>query len=311
MSEKSYRLITRADFDGVVCGSLLAEKGLIREVMFAHPRDVQDGKVAATDDDILANLPFLPEAHLCFDHHLSESYRVSGSPDNLILDVHAPSSARVIYEHFGGRNTFTEIDTDLLGAVDKADSAEYTIEDILTPDGWTLINFVLDPRTGLDDFQSFTLSRDEFMAELIQFCRRNPVEEILAHPDVTDRITAYQFNNEFAELQIERCAAVHGKTVYVDFRKEEKRFPGNRFMVYGLFPTCDISVKAQPMPSDPDTIEIALGKSIIDRGCPINIGELMHHYGGGGHAGAGTCRAPHEDADDMIHEIIDRIEGSR
>ena len=253
---------------------------MIREVMFAHPRDVQDGKIEVSADDVIANLPYVEGAHMCFDHHISESYRVSGSPENQVLDIHAPSTARVIYEHFGGRNTFSEIDTDLLGAVDKADAAEYTIEDVLAPNGWTLLNFVLDPRTGLDDFQDFSLSRDEFMAELIQFCRRNPIDEILAHPDVTDRVAAYIFNNEFAELQIERCAEVHGKTVLVDFRKEEKRFPGNRFMVYGLFPTCDISIKVQPMSSDGDLIEIALGKSIIDRSCPVNIGELTHKYGG-------------------------------
>ena len=310
MTDKTYRLITRADFDGVVSGALLSEKGLTKNVMFAHPRDVQDGKIPVSGDDVIANLPYVADAHICFDHHVSESYRVEGEPDNLVLDVKAPSTARVIYEHFGGRNTFSEIDTDLLGAVDKADSAEYSIEDVLTPDGWTLLNFVLDPRTGLDDFQDFGLSRHDFMAELIQFCRRNPVEEILAHPDVVDRIAAYQFNNEFAELQIERCAEVHGKTVVVDYRKEEKRFPGNRFMVYGLFPQCDISVKVQNLQGD-NLVEIALGKSIIDRSCPVNVGELMLKYGGGGHEGAGTCRAPEAQADDMIREIVATIEASR
>lgn len=310
MSEKAYRLITRADFDGVVSGSLLAEKGMIREVLFAHPRDVQDGKVSVSGDDMIANLPYVESAHICFDHHVSESYRVEGAPDNLILNVHAPSTARVIYEHFGGRNTFSQIDTNLLGAVDKADAAEYTIEDVLTPEGWTLVNFILDPRTGLEEFGDFSLSREEFMAEIMQFCRRNPVEEILAHPDVVDRIEAYRFNNEFAELQIERCAELRGKTVFVNYRKEEKRFPGNRFMVYGLFPDCDMSVKVQPLAEDGDMIEIAVGKSIIDRSCPVNVGELMLRHGGG-HDGAGTCRAPLVDADDLVKNIIETIEHAR
>jgi len=308
--EHTYRLITRDDFDGIVCGSLLTEQGLVKEIAFAHPRDLQDGKFPVTGNDVIANLPYVPGAHMCFDHHVSESYRVKDRPENLVLDVDAPSTARVIYDHFGGAGRFTEIADGLMEAVDKADSADYSIEEVLAPEGWTLINFVLDPRTGLEGFQDFELSRDDFMTELVHFCKRNPVEEVLQHPDVVDRIAAYQLNNEFADLQIERCATVHGKTVVVDFRNEEKRFPGNRFMVYGLFPDCDISIKILRRP-DTDMNEIALGKSIIDRDCPVNIGELMHRYGGGGHRAAGTCRASEGDTDRILGEILEHIEASR
>lgn len=308
MTDKKYRLVTRADFDGVVSGSLLSEQGLIGEIVFAHPREVQQGTFDVTGDDIIANLPYAEAAHLCFDHHVSESYRV-GDHANLIMDPDAPSTARVIYEHFGGASAFPDISEEMMMAVDKADSARFTVEEILTPADWVLLNFVLDPRTGLEDFKNFAVSRDAFMIDLIAFCRRNPVEEILTHPDVEERVTTFIFHNEFAELQLGRCARTIGKTVVADFRGEEKRYPGNRFMIYALFPDCSLSLQVSPG-SKPGMTEIAAGKSIIDRSSAVNIGQLMLDYGGGGHAGAGTCQIEDDRADDVLDEILERIEAA-
>lgn len=306
MTEKKYRLVTRADFDGVVSGSLLMERGLIKEVVFAHPREIQQGSFDVTGGDILANLPYAEAAHLCFDHHASESYRV-GEHDNLILDPDLPSTARVIFNHFGGASEFPDISEDMMNAVDKADSADFTIEEILTPEGWVLLNFVLDPRTGLEDFKDFAVSRDAFMIDMISFCRRNPVDEILNHPDVEERVTTFIFHNEFAELQLSRCVKIHGKTVIADFRNEEKRYPGNRFMIYALFPDCSLSIQVSPG-SKPGMTEIAAGKSIIDRTSAVNVGQVMLEYGGGGHTAAGTCQVEDAEADRVLSEILDRID---
>lgn len=221
MTETKHRLVTRADFDGVVCGALLMEKGLVNEVVFAHPRELQNQTFPVTDNDIVANLPYSESAHICFDHHVSETYR-AGDHDNLVLDPDSPSTARVIYRHYGGAETFPDIAPELLVAVDKADSADFDIEEILIPENWILLNFILDQRTGLEAFKDFALARDDFLIELISFCRRNPVEEIIKHPDVEERLSTYLFHNEFAELQISRCSNVRGRTVITDYRDEEK-----------------------------------------------------------------------------------------
>ena len=306
MTETKHRLVTRADFDGVVCGALLMEKNLVSEVVFAHPRDLQNQTFPVTDNDIVANLPYAEAAHLCFDHHISETYR-TGDHDNLVLDADSPSTARVIYEHYGGAETFPDISLDLLTAVDKADSADFEIEEILIPEDWILLNFILDQRTGLEAFKDFALSRDDFMIELISFCRRNPVEEIIHHPDVEERLTTYLFNTEFAELQISRCSRVHGKTVITDYRNEEKKYPGNRFMTYGLYPEISLSIQISKLP-DSGRIEIAMGKSIIDRSSPVNVGQLMLDYGGGGHRGAGTCQVEESALDDTLGKLLERID---
>ena len=305
MTETKHRLVTRADCDGVVCGALLMEKGLVSNIVFAHPRDLQNQTFPVTDNDIIANLPYAEGAHLCFDHHVSETYR-TGDHGNLVLDPDSPSTARVIYKHYGGSATFPDIAEDLLTAVDKADSADFDIEEILIPEDWVLLNFILDPRTGLEAFKDFDLSRDDFLIELINFCRRNPVEEIIHHPDVEERLSTYLFNNEFAELQISRCSRVHGTTVITDYRKEETKYPGNRFMTYALYPETSLSIQISDMPSG--LVELAVGKSIIDRSSPVNIGQLMLNYGGGGHAAAGTCQAESDKVDQVIEELLAYID---
>ena len=183
MSDNKYRLITRADFDGVVSGGLLIELDIIDDIVFAEPKDMQDGKVAVTSNDITTNLPYVEGVHLCFDHHLSETIRV-GEKDNLIIDPDKPSAARVVYEHFGGREAFPDICEEMMAAVDQADSANYTEEDIFAPGPWTLLNFILDPRTGLSHFAEFTISNEQLMKDMMVYCRHHSVDEILKIPDV-------------------------------------------------------------------------------------------------------------------------------
>lgn len=306
MSDKKYRLITRADFDGVVSGGLLLEMQMIDEILFVEPKDMQDGKIAVNANDITTNLPYVEGVHLCFDHHLSETIRV-GEKDNLIIDPDKPSAARVVYEHFGAQAAFPGISTELMDAVDKADSADYSEEDILAPGPWTLLNFMLDPRTGLSKFTDFNISNEQLMKDMMVYCRHHPVEEILKIPDVEERLRVYEYNEEFAELQISRCASVHIKLVVVDMREEETLYPGNRFTVYALFPDCNISIQILPHAEDPTKCVLATGKSILDRSSKTNVGALMLQYGGGGHNAAGTCRIDNADVDQVMGELIQRI----
>ncbi len=301
-----YRLITRPDFDGIVAAVLLRELGIIdlKDVIFAEPGEMQKGNIPVTSNDITTNLPYVEGVHLCFDHHASELTRV-GAHDNLIIDADAPSAAHVVYEYYGGKEKFPNVSTEMLAAVDQADSADYTEEDILAPSGWTLLNFLVDPRTGFDRMENLTVSQDDFMRDLIVYCQNPNIDEILELEDVRERLEAYIANHEFAERQVLRCSTVQGNLVITDLRKEDEFIPCNRFLAYGLYPDANISLTVQNMPDG--TVEFALGKSIIKRTSKTNVGELMLKYGGGGHRTAGTCRSKPEDADRVLKEIVEAV----
>ncbi|MBC8451638.1 MAG: exopolyphosphatase [Rhodospirillaceae bacterium] len=303
-----FRLITRPDFDGVVSGALLYEREMVEDVIFAQPNEMQAGRVSVLGNDITANLPYNENAVLCFDHHLSETARV-GERENLVIDSDSPSAARVIYNHFGGREGFPMFPTDLMKAVDQADSADYSEEDILAPTDWTLINFVTDPRTGLSRFGHFAISNDQLMIDLMHYCRRHEPGEILDIPDVEERVHLFLEHGEYAELQIRKNANVQGKTVVVDLLQEEKIYACNRFMVYALYPECNLSIYLNPLENS-DVVEIAMGKSILDRSSNTNVGMLMLDYGGGGHEAVGTCRVPKGEADDVLAALIEKIQAS-
>jgi nanoRNase/pAp phosphatase (c-di-AMP/oligoRNAs hydrolase) len=307
--DTKYRLVTRADFDGVVCGALLKEREMIDDVLFAEPGDMQAGRIPVTGQDITANLPYVEGVHLCFDHHVSETVRVSARV-NRVIDPKAPSAARVVYNHFGGAKGFPEISGELLEAVDRADSAQYTEEDILAPDGWTMLNFIVDPRTGFRRYDKFAISNDQLLIDLMTYCRHHPVKEILDLPDVQARVHLYLDHEEKAELQIRRCARIEGEVLVVDLRKEKEIFLANRFFMYALYPECAVSMVLF-RDAAPNTTMVATAKSILKRTSRANIGLLMLEHGGGGHEGAGTCRIPDARVETVCAELTRRINEAR
>lgn len=302
-----YRLLTRSDMDGLVCAVLLKELDMLGEISFQHPKDMQDGLVAVTECDILTNLPYVPGCGMCFDHHASESLRNEGKPTpGYILQPDAKSAARVVYEHFGGRARFPNVSDAMMEAVDKADSAGFTRDDVLHPKGWELLSFLMDARTGLGRFRSFRVSNYQLMMMLIDCCRDMPIEDILALPDVKERVDLFFAQHEQFCAQVQRVAQVHDKLVVLDLRDEETIFAGNRFVVYALFPQCDISMHVMWGREKMNTV-YTVGKSIFDRSCTLNIGELMLAYGGGGHHAAGTCQGPNHGAEALKQSLIERI----
>lgn len=305
----SYRLITRSDFDGLVCAILLKELGILGDIKFVHPKDVQDGLVEVTDRDILTNLPYVPGCHLCFDHHQSESLRNDHHAPNHVLDPHADSAARVVYEYFGGFKRFNQIDPGLIQAVDKADSARFTLDEVLAPTGWPLLSFLMDPRTGFGRFKEFRISNYQLMMHLIDHCRHFSVDEVLELPDVRERVEVYQRHREAFIDQLRRCSTIQGDVVVLDLRREEIIFAGNRFMVYALFPQCNVSIHVLWGLKKQNTV-FAMGKSIINRTSQVDIGELAFRYGGGGHAAAGTCQVPNGDAERILPELVRQLQSS-
>jgi nanoRNase/pAp phosphatase (c-di-AMP/oligoRNAs hydrolase) len=305
-----FRLVTRSDFDGLVCGVLLKELRMIDEIAFVHPKDMQDGKIAISARDITTNLPYVAGCHLAFDHHSSEMERGGGqAPANHVIDPDAFSAARVVYRYFGGRPRFPLIGDDLMAAVDKADSAQFSVDEILHPEGWAFLNFLMDSRTGLGRFRQFRISNYELMMKLIDYCRNHTVEEILALPDVHERVELYRQHEAPFREQVQRCARVHGDLVTLDLRKEEIIYAGNRFMIYALFPQCRVSMHVLWGVRQQNTV-FAIGKSIVDRSSPVDVGALCLSYGGGGHEAAGTCQVENDRADLVKADLIDRLDTS-
>lgn len=309
MSHETFRLVTRSDFDGLACAVLLKEVGIIDEIKFVHPKDMQDGKVEITDRDITTNLPYVPGVHLAFDHHLSETLRNTGALDNHVIDADAPSAARVVYDYYGGAERFPAAWSEMMEAVDKSDSARFSKDEILDPTGWVLLNFIMDARTGLGRFRDFRISNYQLMMQLIDACTELSIEEIIALPDVQERVNLFFDHEDKAKKQIRRCATVHGDLVVLDLRKEETIFAVNRFMVYALFPDTNISIHVMWGLKRQNTV-FAIGKSVLNRSSDVNVGELCLTYGGGGHFNAGTCQVDNDVADEKLYEVIVHVTGS-
>jgi nanoRNase/pAp phosphatase (c-di-AMP/oligoRNAs hydrolase) len=306
MSVQKYRLVTRSDFDGLVCAVLLNELDLIDDIKFVHPKDMQDGKVEITGRDITTNLPYVPGVHLAFDHHLSETFRNPGERPEHIIYPDAPSAARVVFEHYGGKNRFPAAFDEMMAAVDKGDAAQFSREEILDPTGWVLLNYLMDARTGLGRFREFRISNYALMMDLIKYCRDHGIDDILKLPDVKERVDLYFEHAEKAKAQIQRCATVHNNLVVLDLRNEETIWPTNRFMIYAMFPETNISIHVMWGVQKQNTV-FATGKSILNRTSKTSIGELMLSYGGGGHENAGTCQVANDQAELVLQKLITRI----
>lgn len=305
--EGGYRLITRSDMDGLVCAVLLKELGLVGDIEFVHPKDMQDGTIVVSERDISTNLPYVEGIFAAFDHHDSEAKRVVGRPANHVIDPMAPSAARVVFDFFGGHERFPKVSEDMMVAVDKADAAQFTRDDVLDPKGWELLSFLMDARTGLGRFRQFRISNYQLMMECIEFCRREPdIGKMLQLPDLKERVDLYFEQDAKFRAQLERCTTVHGPLAMIDLRDEEVIHAGNRFMIYALFPQTNISCHVMWGRAKLNTV-FAVGKSIFDRSNRVHVGELMLSYGGGGHAAAGTCQIDTDQADKVRLELIETI----
>ena len=306
------RLVTRSDFDGLVCAMLLKEMNIIDDIKFVHPKDVQDGKVELSENDITTNLPYDPRVGLAFDHHESELSRIKDeeAKKKWVIDGNAKSAARVVYDYYGGKKTFKRITDELMDAVDKGDSADFSIDEILNPTKWVLLNYVMDPRTGLGRFRDFRISNYDLMMELIDECLVKNIDEILDLPDVKERTKLYFEQTELFKAQLKRITKICGKVAVIDLRNEEIIYAGNRFMVYAMYPEVEISMHVAWGFKKQNTA-VMIGKSIVNRNSKFDIGALCLSYGGGGHMNAGTCQLDNDIVDKEIPVMIDKINNAK
>ena len=280
---------------------------MIDDIKFVHPKDMQDRTILISGTDITTNLPYVDGVHLAFDHHSSEVSRADGkTPENHIIDPEAPSAVRVVNDHYGGKDKFPSISDDMMDAVDKGDSAQFSEDEILNADGWPLLNYLMDARTGLGRFRDFKVSNYNLMMQLINYCRDHTVDEILALPDVAERVDLYNDHPESSKEQIKRCTTVHGNLAVLDLCEEEVIEATNRFMIYALFPDTNISIHVMWGLNQLNTV-FTTGKSIVNRTSKTNIGDLMLKYDGGGHENAGTCQVDVDDAERVLGELIEQI----
>ena len=242
---------------------------------------------------------------MAFDHHESELTRLKGTETagKLFIDPNARSAARVVYEYYGGKKVFPHIWDDLMEAVDKGDSADFTVDEILNPKEWVLMNFIMDARTGLGRFHDFRISNYDLMMKLIDFCLEHSIDQITELPDVKERIDFYFQETDLFKEQLQRLAKVEGKVVILDLRNEEVIHAGNRFMIYALYPDAEISVHVAWGFQKQNTA-VMIGKSIVNRASDFDIGALCLKYGGGGHRNAGTCQLDNATVDSQLPEII-------
>ena len=302
------RLVTRSDFDGLACAMILKEMNLIDDIKFVHPKDVQDGKVELSENDITTNLPYDPRVGIAFDHHESEVDRLKATETGgkLIIDPKARSAARVVYDYYGGKKALPRISDELIEAVDKGDSADFTIDEILNPTKWVLLHYIMDPRTGLGRFHDFRISNYDLMMELISECLTHSIDEIMELPDVKERTKLYFEQAELFKAQLKRIVKVYDKVAVIDLRNEEIIYAGNRFMVYAMYPETQISVHVAWGFKKQNTA-VMIGKSIINKSSKVDIGELCLSYGGGGHMNAGTCQLDNDIVDKELPNIIKKL----
>lgn len=299
------RLITRSDFDGLACGTLLLEAGVIDSWKFCHPKDLQDGLIEIDENDCLANVPYVPGCGLWFDHHSSEHERQELAGKYKGESRITPSCARIIYEYYGGQERFSHFD-DMMEAVDKVDSGNLTIDEILHPEGWILVGFLMDPRTGLGRWRNFTIPNYKLMENLMQAIRTMSTDEILALPDVVERMEVYREQDEMFKKMVKEHTEVRGDVIITDLRGVDPIYSSNRFLIYSMYPEQNISVWITAGKGG-QGCACAVGYSILNRTSNVNVGSLMLKYGGGGHKAVGTCQFSNETMDEMVPKLLDEI----
>ena len=296
------RLVTRSDFDGLVCGMILKEAKIISSVLFVHPKDLQDGVFKAEATDVLCNVPYVPGCGMWFDHHTSESERIGWTPGVLGVSKPAPSCAGIVYEYCGGDAKFPQF-KEVIAATDKVDSGQLTLDDIMNPQGWVLIGFIADPRTGLGRFHNFRISNYDLMKEFIDYLRTKTLDEILRHPDVKERIDLYHQQTELFVKMVKQHSNIDGNVIVTDLRGVDPIYTSNRFTIYSVFPEQNVSMWIAEGKAKINVM-ISCGYSVLNRTCTVNIGALMSKYGGGGHKQVGTCQVTFDNADHVIGEVL-------
>lgn len=299
------RLITRGDLDGLTSAVIITMKEPIGEILLIHPQEITDRRIDVRSDDILANVPYHPNAALWFDHHLLTDSNAK-PPENYKGRYRvAPSAARLVYEYYLEK---TPNDPDLkrlaklVDETDRLDAAKLTPDDVENPRDYILLGYTIDSRTGLGAF------RDYFL-KLVEWLKTMPIDKVLQQPEVKERIDRIRRDQDEFRALLQRNSFRMNNVVVTDLREMEQLPAGNRFLIYTLFPESNVSLRVHWGPQR-NSVIAAVGHSIFNRTCKTSVGELMSKYGGGGHRGAGTCVLPLDTAAEAIDEILFELQAN-
>ena len=313
------RLVTRADFDGLVCGALLTRFEPIDAYLFVEPKFMQDGLVEIRAGDIIANLPYHPNCTLWFDHHVTNT--TPDFPQPIVLGKGgfrlAPSAARVVYEYYkelgnqqpigSGEETTRLTDSEitafldserikyLLHETDRIDAGKLEPQDVLDPQGYVLVSMTTDGRNAGDE---------PYWLRIIELLRDASLEEVLRDPEVSRRCQQIRDEQEQLRKLLLARTVMKGNVIFVDLRGIQEIPDGNRFLIFTLFPQGNIQVKVADDKQRENTTSISVGYNIFNTTSKVNVGELLSHHGGGGHKVVGSCRVPNDQAEAAIREIV-------
>jgi hypothetical protein len=287
------RIVTRPDFDGIVCAVLILEaEGGSPSVKWVSPEDMQNGNIDIFEGDIIANLPYHPNCSLWFDHHFSNRIRHTTKG---LFDI-APSAAGLVFKYY--QNKLKKDFTELVRETDKIDSANLSIDEILTPEKYP---YVLLSMTIHDQ----NPAEEPYWNRVIDLLRHKKIESIMADSDVRQRAKAVIQENATYQALLEKHTHLLKKVAISDFRELDRLPYGNRFLVYSMFPECVVSVKTGFEDSRKEKVVVKVGHSILNKNCRVNVGQMLSYFGGGGHKGAGACIFPVEKSDEYLPKIID------
>jgi oligoribonuclease NrnB/cAMP/cGMP phosphodiesterase (DHH superfamily) len=287
------RIVTRPDFDGIVCAVLLYEALDVRApVTWVEPNDVQKGLIDIQQGDIIANLPYAEKCALWFDHHYTN--RVAG-PIKGAFKI-APSAAGIIYAYF--RDRFQRDYSELVQAADKIDSASLTLEEVLHPENHP---YVLLSLTVSNEDQP----NEDYWNKLVGLFRKHNIRQILKDPEVKQHCqTVTKQNDRYVEF-LKTHTVFNQHVAITDFRPFDRPPSGNRFLVYSLFPESFVHVRIRYEDRNKQMVVVNIGHSIFNPNCKVNVGLMLVRFGGGGHPGAGSARFHVSQSDDYISQIID------
>jgi oligoribonuclease NrnB/cAMP/cGMP phosphodiesterase (DHH superfamily) len=283
------------------CSVLITEAEDIDSIELVHPQDIADQGFTVREGDILANLPYDSRCTKWFDHHAAtRAYRAPPEQFEGRYGL-TPSSARLVYDYYIERKPALHRFEEFVKEVDRFDGADLGIEDVTDPQGYILLGFTLDPRTGLGAFSSY-------FRTLVELLKQEPIEQILEHEEVKERIERIR-KEEDAFLEVmKRTSRQVGNVVVTDLREESALPIGNRFLIYTLFPDVNVSIRLAWGP-ERKFVVATVGHSILNRTCEVHVGELLAKYGGGGHKGAGATPLVTNVADRLVEQMIEDLQG--
>jgi oligoribonuclease NrnB/cAMP/cGMP phosphodiesterase (DHH superfamily) len=289
------RIVTRPDFDGIVCAILLSEALDISEpVKWVEPNAMQRGVVEIREGDIIANLPYSDKCTLWFDHHYTN--RIYDAFEGVFKI--APSAAGLIFEHY--KNRFKRDYNELVSAADKIDSADLTLDEVLHPEKY---DFVLLSMTVVNG----NISDEAYWNKLVGLLREFNITRVLEDAEVRKRCDDVITQNDKYAGYLKEYTQLRDHVSITDFRNLGKIPPGNRFLVYSLFPNSVVNVRLRYEGEDKAIVVVNVGHSIFNPHCYVNAGLLLADFGGGGHRGAGSARFHVSNAADYIEKIIDTL----